>query len=516
MFRRTSSSSRSWSARFFQVRTRFLLVVGLFPVLLIAQWHRTRNTLVWTTDSYLFLPYGTTSASQALHKSNDQSLSTSEDVQEVSESAFPPTLLDESSSPIVPAHLFDALRASGPPLPQLLPVTFAGTSRDSLLLDAMQRSGVLQVEHILLYNATTRRISTSRQHSLLVGPPRSITATDSSSRTRTASVAVTLIDWAGLERDCHVLERLLPILTTPAPGSPSSSHNATQFIVYWDITNNPRPRRCPQLEHDFEHVRRTFSYVQRSTVQHRRWNSKKQWVELGSSSSAGAPAVETSVPLHVPHPLREVFVQKLWKVARNRNVYHLSDLPHRRRKWHVTHHWRNGSVLPYSFLRNRVGHELQIMCHEQRLRCHLDALVGEPDDRDRTALERLDVAIPYVESLASSRIVVVTQHDEWEGHWRLLEGMASGALVLSDAIVALPVGLVNGTNVVLYDSVDNLRRLVAHYLQHDEERLRIARQGLEYALGSQRTWHQLERVLFGRPLTNARDPFADAPKKRKE
>jgi len=143
-------------------------------------------------------------------------------------------------------------------------------------------------------------------------------------------------------------------------------------------------------------------------------------------------------------------------------------------------------------------------------------LVGEPDDRDRTALERLDVAIPYVESLASSRIVVVTQHDEWEGHWRLLEGMASGALVLSDAIVALPVGLVNGTNVVLYASVDNLRRLVAHYLQHDEERLRIARQGLEYALGSQRTWHQLERVLFGRPLTNARDPFADAPKKRKE
>jgi spore maturation protein CgeB len=87
-------------------------------------------------------------------------------------------------------------------------------------------------------------------------------------------------------------------------------------------------------------------------------------------------------------------------------------------------------------------------------------------------------------------------------------------MVMTDPMVAPPRGLVNGTNVVVYDSPESLRRLILHYLERGGERRRIARSGQRLALGLHRPWHGLERVLFGRPLTRALDPFAPAPGRR--
>ena len=92
--------------------------------------------------------------------------------------------------------------------------------------------------------------------------------------------------------------------------------------------------------------------------------------------------------------------------------------------------------------------------------------------------------------------------------------MASGALVMSEVMAAPPSGLVNGTNVVLYDSPDSLRRLVLYYLEREDERRMIAQRGQKLALGLHRSWHGLERVLFGQPMTRALEPFARAPKRR--
>src|SRR3569623_3738855 len=62
MHRKNVVYKRWLLTRLFQIRFRFLLVVGLFPVVLIAQWHMTKSSLVWKTDyySYLYLPYLTT------------------------------------------------------------------------------------------------------------------------------------------------------------------------------------------------------------------------------------------------------------------------------------------------------------------------------------------------------------------------------------------------------------------------------------------------------------------------
>jgi spore maturation protein CgeB len=145
----------------------------------------------------------------------------------------------------------------------------------------------------------------------------------------------------------------------------------------------------------------------------------------------------------------------------------------------------------------------------------VDAPVGdEAERRNAVALERVPAS--YVKALLSSKIVVIASHDEWEGHWRLWESMASGAMVVSEAMVAPPFGLENGTNVVLYDSADSLRSLVVYYLEHDKERRAIARKGQKLALGLHRSWHGLERVLFGLPLTRALDPFATAPRRRRD
>ena len=110
----------------------------------------------------------------------------------------------------------------------------------------------------------------------------------------------------------------------------------------------------------------------------------------------------------------------------------------------------------------------------------------------------------HVAVLASSKIVVVTQADEYEDHdTRLFEALASGAMVLCDTMMAPPLGLVHKTNIVFFDSPSKLDQYIQYYLnpKNDIQRQEIARHGVEYALGRHRSWHVLEALLFGKALT---------------
>jgi hypothetical protein len=71
-------------------------------------------------------------------------------------------------------------------------------------------------------------------------------------------------------------------------------------------------------------------------------------------------------------------------------------------------------------------------------------------------------------------------------------------------MIAMPAGLIDGVNIVVYDSPSSLKKLIRHYLQpeHEEERKKIAIEGYKVAMGRHRCWHRLEELLFGRPLTN--------------
>ena len=60
----------------------------------------------------------------------------------------------------------------------------------------------------------------------------------------------------------------------------------------------------------------------------------------------------------------------------------------------------------------------------------------------------------------------------------------------------------NGTNIIIYKSLDHLQKLVLHYLEHTEERLDIAWKGWELAMSRHRTYHWMEELIFGKPLAS--------------
>jgi hypothetical protein len=122
---------------------------------------------------------------------------------------------------------------------------------------------------------------------------------------------------------------------------------------------------------------------------------------------------------------------------------------------------------------------------------------------------RNDVSVAYVKALLTTKIVICVQRDKWEDHYRLMEGLAAGAMIFSDTMLGLPRGLEDGKGLILFHNLTQLRDQLVYYLQHEEERLAIAKRGWEIAMGRHRSWHRLEELLFGCPLTQVNEPYHD-------
>jgi len=95
------------------------------------------------------------------------------------------------------------------------------------------------------------------------------------------------------------------------------------------------------------------------------------------------------------------------------------------------------------------------------------------------------------------KIVVVSQRDLWEGDYRLLESLISGALVMTDPMSNYPLHIDDGVSIVVYHSVSELEEKILYYLSHDEERITIAMQGYKTAMSEHRSWHFMESLIFG-------------------
>jgi hypothetical protein len=110
---------------------------------------------------------------------------------------------------------------------------------------------------------------------------------------------------------------------------------------------------------------------------------------------------------------------------------------------------------------------------------------------------RKKVSPDYIQAMLTSKIIVLAQRDKWEGHFRLMEGLLSGALVLHDPQVYWPYGIVDGESIVVYHSVFDLKEKILHFLDpsNEEERIAIAQRGREVALSKNRQNKNLERLL---------------------
>ncbi|KAL7538784.1 hypothetical protein ACHAWF_006213 [Thalassiosira exigua] len=131
----------------------------------------------------------------------------------------------------------------------------------------------------------------------------------------------------------------------------------------------------------------------------------------------------------------------------------------------------------------------------------LNVTVGVVGKRSRAG--RFGVSDAYARALLEHKIVVVAQRDEYEGHYRLMEALAGGAMVMTDPMHPLPYKLEDGDGVVVYESLGDLRRKILHYLERPNERARIAKRGWEVSMRYHRSWHVVERLVLGDWMENA-------------
>lgn len=227
-----------------------------------------------------------------------------------------------------------------------------------------------------------------------------------------------------------------------------------------------------------------------------------------SRETAGGPT------LHAPYAVRTDIVGSLWQTLET--PINTTDAiaekifsPAHSRPMDVVHMWNVVWKAKQSKFRNDVSRLVRGWNGTLEVRGRLVASsVNEQGERRKVGRNTVD--LNYVKALLSSKIVVVTQKDDWEDHYRLFESLSCGALVIHDRMLAPPTGLVSGENLVFFDNLTQLEQLVSYYLDHDEERERIARKGWEISMGRHRSWHRMEELVFGRPLTGVATSLSNA------
>lgn len=101
----------------------------------------------------------------------------------------------------------------------------------------------------------------------------------------------------------------------------------------------------------------------------------------------------------------------------------------------------------------------------------------------------------YCKLMATTKIIVTATPDGWEGDYRLMEAMSSGALVLHNRMILPPTGLEDGKHWVVYnDHIDMLEK-VYYYMTHQCEASLIGQAGKKYVLENHRPHHRVESWL---------------------
>jgi len=267
------------------------------------------------------------------------------------------------------------------------------------------------------------------------------------------------------------------------------------FIVDW--TDYPIPMRCRIVE---QAVGKEFvHYSHRSVIEARKWNEEKGWVDSGFFLDSDR--LQNITYRHTPLIVRTDTVEMLDVYLRSRLGLNLSyPVETLERPIDVAHLWPAdgaGVGTIESELRTKVSNIVLDMANSSS--GTMKVYVGLAGLAIRHG--RNSVKMVYVKKMLKSKIVVVTQRDQWEDHYRLFEALTSGAMVLMDRMLSQPVGLEDGKSVVEFSSEAELRTKIRHYLDHPDERLAIAREGRRVAMSRHRSWHRIEEIIFGETLS---------------
>jgi len=260
------------------------------------------------------------------------------------------------------------------------------------------------------------------------------------------------------------------------------------FII--DFTDGWGNQRCKNIE--AEVGKDYVFYSTRSLIFSRYYSSSRQWVNPGRvlSNRTTDGVVYRQTPLTV----RSDTVEALQMVLKEKHNMTLSGSVERiARDIDIAHLWPvEGNTVGRvkSKLRDRVSKLVTEMGEKYQKKTYVD-LAGSA-----VRIGRRGVKEAYIDVLLGSKIVVVTQRDAWEDHYRLFEAIVCGALVITDGMLLKPEGLINGTSFVEVNSALELEEKILYYLDHESERLAIARQGRYTAMKQHRSWHRIEEIVF--------------------
>jgi hypothetical protein len=265
-------------------------------------------------------------------------------------------------------------------------------------------------------------------------------------------------------------------------------------ILHLDFKDFDLVKFCPNL-YKYVGGKQNLRYVKRSIVEGRKYNWTSGWVDFGhyirniGLEGTGGPL------LHGPYVVRTDQVELTKNLLLKKKLFFPMDFS---KKKDVSHFW-GFSADPVSFFRNQVT--VIVKSLEKTMRVHTGLAGARGTEGRRNVQER------YIQKMMESRIVVVTQRDKWEGYYRLMEALASGSMVVADFMLSLPKGLVDRESVVLFRSEQELKDVLLYYNRHEDKRREIARRGWEIAMGRHRSWHRMEDLLFGMPLTDVGNPY---------
>ena len=278
-------------------------------------------------------------------------------------------------------------------------------------------------------------------------------------------------------------------------------------MTMWHLHGMDVVPPCPQILNRSTEVH----YFVRRVVEGRSYNATTKQANLGVINNFADWRTYASSPVRgITYPVRTDVVESLEEVLNKEDGKEIPlvdrrDVVSRKRPLDVAHFWPapsggrrqgvdRGGRQPNSQYRDDVSLLLNKMSQQKQCRAFA-GLAGSANEQGRKF-----VSLDYAQALLQYKIVVVVQKDMWEGHFRLMEAMISGALVISDEMLSLPPYLKDGGSIVTFTTLDELRETILYFLKNEAKRLEIAQRGFDLVLRRHRSWHGIEEMVFGRPL----------------
>lgn len=199
------------------------------------------------------------------------------------------------------------------------------------------------------------------------------------------------------------------------------------------------------------------------------------------------------------HCLEDELSKKMEVGVANNNPLDMASLD---RPYDISHFWKVGNDDNHtSVIRDAVNDVVRSLgdIHAPDKGPSIMKTFADQFGEDLGSFKSINVTCPLAREMLQYKILVVAQKDKYEGHYRLMDALLSGALVMTDPISSLPLFLEDRINIVVYRSPAELKRSLKFYLLRDNEaeRIEIGRRGREIALRHHSPAAWVERMVFG-------------------